>query len=221
MKCAVIGLGSFGRAVAVRLSRAGHEVIAVDSNSELVDDLKDDVALAVAMDATDEKDLRTQGVDKVDVVIAAMGDRFEANVLVVLHAKQFGVGRIVARAMSPMHERILRLVGATEVVLPEDEAAERVYQKLAFPSLRVYFELIDGFSIAELEVPPDLRGRTLAEADLRRRYSVNLVAIKRKGPEGKEIVNAVPSPDEKLREGDVLAVAGADSDIERLVASRP
>ncbi|MBI4564055.1 MAG: TrkA family potassium uptake protein [Planctomycetes bacterium] len=217
MKYAVIGLGSFGTAVARRLHRSGKEVIAVDHRPEIVEDLKNDVGLAVCLDATDERDLRAQGIDKVDVFVAAIGQNFEANVLAVVLARQFGIPRIVARATSPIHERILRASGATEVVLPEDEAAERVYQRLVFPSLRVYFELIDGFSIAEIDVPADLRGRSIADVDLRRRYGVNLIAIKRKSENGKEIVNAVPAPEELLEEGDVLAIAGEDKNIERLV----
>lgn len=217
MKIAVIGLGQFGRAVARRLARAGMEVIAVDQNRDLVDDMKHEVSLAVSLDATDEKDLRSQGIDKVDVLIAAIGVNFEANVLTALLAKEFGVPRIIGRAMNPLHERILKAIGVAEVVLPEEEAAERVYQRLAFPSLRVYFELIEGFTIAEIDVPSELRGKTIAQADLRRRYGVNLVAIKRK-VDGKLSVDAVPSPDVKLQEGDILAVAGEDAAIEKLVA---
>lgn len=217
MKVAVVGLGQFGRAVAVRLARAGMEVIAVDQDRDLVDDLKQEVSLAVALDATDEKDLRSQGIDKADVLIAAIGVNFEASVLTALLAKQFGIPRIIGRAMNPMHERILKSIGVTEVVLPEEEAAERVFQRLAFPNLRIYFELMEGFSIAEIDVPADLRGKTLAEADLRRHHGVNLIAIKRT-VDGKVSCNAVPSPEERLKEGDVLAVAGEDGAIEKLVS---
>jgi len=130
LKVAVVGMGIFGRALAVDLARAGAEVIAVDKDMELVDDVHDDVTLAVCLDATDEKELRAQGIHKVDVLVASIGNNFEANQLLVVLAAQIGIPRIVARAPSANHARILKLLGAHEVVLPEVEVAERMARSL-------------------------------------------------------------------------------------------
>lgn len=215
MKVAVIGLGQFGKSLALQLAKAGAEVIAIDSNMDLVDDVKNDVALAVKMDATDERDLRSQGVAKVNVVVASIGD-FEANQLVTVLAKRLGVPRVLARASGETHARILKLIGADEVILPEVEAASKLTQRLLLPSLRNYFELIEGYSVAELEVPESFHGKTLAELDLRRKHGVNLIALKRKGPD-RGTVDPVPAPTEVLRAGDVIAVAGADAALAKML----
>ncbi|MCY2961665.1 MAG: TrkA family potassium uptake protein [Planctomycetota bacterium] len=130
MKVAVVGLGLFGRALAVDLARAGAEVVAVDTDMALVEDVRDEVALAVCLDATDAKELRAQGIHKVDVLVASIGNDFEANQLLVVLAVELGIPRIVARAPSANHARILKLLGAHEVVLPEIEVAERMARSL-------------------------------------------------------------------------------------------
>lgn len=134
MKVAVVGLGLFGRALAVDLARAGAEVIAVDSDMSAVDGVRDEVELAVCLDATDGRELRAQGIHKVDVLVASIGNDFEANQLLVLLARELGIPRVVARAPSASHARILGLLGAHEVVLPEVEAAERMARSLLEPN---------------------------------------------------------------------------------------
>ena len=219
MKAAVVGLGLFGKSLAVNLARAGAEVIAIDANMDLVDDVKDDVAVAVKLDATDEKELRSQGVHEVDLLVASIGDNFEANQLLVILAKKFGIERIVARAPSAVHARILRLIGASEVILPEEEAAANAARRLMQRSLKGYFELVDGYSIAEIEAPASFHGRSLLDLDLKKKYRVNLVAIKRPPAteEGKETINAVPLGTDTIRKGDILAVSGRDEDLKKLL----
>jgi trk system potassium uptake protein TrkA len=123
-------MGLFGRSLALDLARAGSEVIAIDIDVEKLDAVRDEVTVAVALDATDEKELRAQGVHKVDLLVASIGDDFEANQLLVVLAKSMGVPRILARAPSKRHSRILELLGATEVVLPEVEAADRTARRI-------------------------------------------------------------------------------------------
>ena len=130
MKVAIIGLGLFGRALAVQLSRSGAEVLVADKNLELVSAMRDEVALAVCMDATDEREFEAQGLAKVDVLVASIGNDFEANQLVVMLAKQLGVPRIVARAPSERHAKILRVLGADDVLLPEVQAGESLGRRL-------------------------------------------------------------------------------------------
>jgi trk system potassium uptake protein TrkA len=130
MKIAVVGLGLFGQAVAVKLARSGAEVLVVDSNLELIEDIRDEVALAVCMDATDEREFKAQGLHRVDVLVACIGNNFEANQLVVMMAKQLGVKRVIARGPSQRHEKILRMLGADDVLLPEVQAGELLGHRL-------------------------------------------------------------------------------------------
>lgn len=222
MKCAVIGLGEFGRAAAIGLANSGAEVIAVDVDMERVDRVKDGVALAVRMDASHERALYSHGIGDVDVLVAAIGENFEAQVLVVVHAKQFGIKRIVARATTPDHIRVLKAVGANEVFNPEEEAARWMVQRLLVTDISGYFELAEGFSIAEVKAPAATVGKTLEELNLRRKFRLNLVAIKRvkRDAEGNESVtsfNPVPLPDEVIQADDVLAVVGSVLDLARFM----
>ena len=130
MKIAIVGMGLFGQALAIQLARSGAEVIVVDTNLELVTNMRDEVALAVCMDATDEREFLAQGLSKVDVLVASIGNNFEANQLVVMLAKQHGVPRVIARAPSHRHEKILRVLGADDVLMPEVQAGESLGRRL-------------------------------------------------------------------------------------------
>ncbi|MCP5521485.1 MAG: TrkA family potassium uptake protein [Verrucomicrobiales bacterium] len=218
MKCAIIGLGEFGRAAAIGLARAGAEVIAVDRTMQHVNVVKDEVSLAVQLDASQREALASHGLAEVDVLVAAIGDNFEAQVLAVVHARQLGIRRVVARAANPDHRRVLEAVGAHEVFDPEEEAARNLVQRLTISNIKNYFELADGFSLVEVRVPKSLVGKTLREIDLRRRHRLNLVALKRveKREDGSETVVAfdpVPSPEVRLAEDNVLALAGSVVDL--------
>src|SRR3990167_6945145 len=126
MKCVVVGLGQFGTRLCRELTEAGHDVTAIDEKMELVDEIKDEVSLAVRLNATDADELKNQGVSDADIVIAAIGNNFEANQMVTVIAKKLGVKRVIARTSSPIHARILKLIGADEVIMPEEEAAIRM-----------------------------------------------------------------------------------------------
>ncbi len=223
MKIVVVGLGTFGQSVALHLARAGVEVIAIDSNMDLVDDVKDEVAVAVKLDATDEKELRAHGVHEADALVASMGDKFEVNQLLVMLAKQMGIPRVVARARAVVHARILRLIGADEVVLAEERSAEDLARRLSHPSLKGYFELIEGYSVAEIEAPASFHGRSLEDLDLKKRFRVAVVAITRAAEKegGKHSVNVVPLGKDVILKGDVLAVVGSDVDIKSLLLVAP
>lgn len=223
MKYTVVGLGEFGTSTALGLARRGAEVIAVDIDMERVNAVKDHVALAVCMDASHGDALRMHGIGDVDVLIAGISGNFEAQVLLVVHARQRGIPRIVARATSPDHIKVLRAVGATDVFNPEEEAARWIVQRLLIRDMTNYFELADGFSIVEIGVPPGIAGKSIGELDLRRKYRINLIAIKtvEAGPDGAPIIksfNAVPSPTDKLQPGQIIAFAGSVLDIANFMA---
>jgi trk system potassium uptake protein len=222
MKYAVIGLGEFGSSAAVGLFRKGAEVIAVDTDMDRVNSVKDEVSLAIRLDATHEDALKSHGLGEVDVLIAAIGNNFEAQVLVVIHAKQHGIKKIIARATTADHIRVLQAVGADEVFNPEETAARWMVQRLLIRNISNYFELAEGFSVVEINALPSIVGKTIEQLNLRRRFRTNLVAIKRTITDSTghaiEQFNPVPSPTEIVREGDVLALVGSVLDLANFMA---
>lgn len=222
MKYAVIGLGEFGSSAAVGLFRKGAEVIAVDSDMDRVNSVKDEVSLAIRLNATHEDALKSHGLGEVDVLIAAIGNNFEAQVLVVIHAKQHGIKKIIARATTADHIRVLQAVGADEVFNPEETAARWMVQRLLIRNISNYFELAEGFSVVEINAPASILGKTIEELNLRRRFRINLVAIKKqiRDSTGHAIdqFNPVPPPTEIVREGDVLALVGSVLDLANFMA---
>jgi len=219
-RIAVIGLGAFGSRLAQVLSRAGDEVVAIDSDARAVARIKDDVAVAVRLDATDQSALASQGVDEVDAAIVGIGERFESVALVVATLKEMGVKRIIARAMSEIQGKILTKVGADELVSPERESADRWAHRLSLPSLRQYVELGDNHSLIYIPAPASFWNKTLKQLDLRAKHQVNLVAVRRKmpttGDDGKPKPGAtrdvvyVPAPEMQIFEGDILMVVGSN-----------
>lgn len=218
----VIGLGRFGGTLAELLAEAGEDVIAIDKNPDLVDELKDKVTLAVTLDAMDEDALLSQGLDKCDAVIVGIGENFEANQLATVLSKKIGAKRVITRATSPIQAKILSLVGADEVIKPEEEAAQRLARRLTRPNVRSYLELGEDHSLIELEAPRKFHGKTIGEIELRQKHGVNLVAIKRLTPskeeKGKfdEIVNYVPIATEIIKPGDRLVLVGKDDKVEAI-----
>ncbi|MFM1944694.1 MAG: Ktr system potassium uptake protein [Verrucomicrobiota bacterium] len=218
MKYAVIGLGDFGRAVALGLARAGSEVIAIDRNMDRLNAVKDEVTLAVRLDSTQRDALESQDIGSVDALVAAIGENFESQVLTVVHAKNLKIPRIVARASSEDHRRVLEAIGANEIFYPEEEAARNIVQRLTLSNIKNYFELAEGFSLVEVQTPTSAVGKTLKELNLRNEFRINLVAVKsfETDDEGKQVLkrfDPVPSPDQQLQQGDVLALVGSVLDL--------
>jgi len=218
---AVIGLGRFGSTLARGLAASGQEVIAIDSGQELIEELQDVVDQAVRLDATDEKALRAQGIDKVDVAVVSIGENFEASLLATVLLRDMGVPEVIARATSQVRAQILKLVGATEVVLPEDESASRLAQRLATPNVVDYLSIADGFSLVQLKAPKTFHHRSLDELALRRKFGITVLAIRRQHqatrdrPAGEDLLS-VPGGDEVIQPGDELVVVGPDEALAKL-----
>ncbi|MFH1423086.1 MAG: TrkA family potassium uptake protein [Planctomycetota bacterium] len=217
----VIGLGRFGKTLAELLAEDGQDVIAIDKDPVLVDEIKDKVGLAVVLDAMDEEALASQGVGKCDAVIVGIGEDFEANQLATVLAKKIGVKRVITRATSPIRAKILNLVGADEIIRPEEEAAHRLARRLTNPNVISHAELSENHSLIEIESPRKFHGKTIGEIDLRKKHGVNLVAIKRRiskeeGGKTKEEVNYVPTADDIIKPGDILVVVGRNNKLEEL-----
>ncbi|MBL7219800.1 MAG: TrkA family potassium uptake protein [Phycisphaerae bacterium] len=223
---AVIGLGRFGMMLARLLAQDGADVIAVDSDKECVDAIRDQVSLAVCLDATDAEALKSQGIDKVDVAIVGVGDSFEDSVLATVTLKELGVPTVISRATSRVRAEILSRVGADDVVNPEKESALRWKSRLLAPSIMERIELAEGASLVQLESPESFHNKTLAQLDLRKGYRVNVVAIRRTVEEieggqtvTRQFVISVPAGDTAIKKGDTLILIGTDEAIENLPAN--
>jgi len=218
---AVIGLGNFGMRLAISLADAGAEVIAVDRDAERVESIKDRVALAVCLDSTDERALRAQGIDQVDVAIVGIGTLFEASVLATVILKQIGIPRVISRATSGVRAQILARVGADDIVNPERESAERWCNRLLAPSILERTVLAEGYSLVQVQAPESFLNKTLAELEVGSRFRVLVVAMRRTvgaGEAGQEplrqTIISVPGPESVIRPGDVLVLIGSDEAIE-------
>ena len=221
-RVAVIGLGRFGMTLARTLGENGAEVIAIDSDPRLVDQVKDVVAAAVRLDSTDEVALGGQEVGKCDVAVVAIGENFEAALLTTVLVKRLGVRRVICRAQSAVHAEIYRQIGADEVIQPEMQAGAALGRSLASPHIDEVVPLAEGYSLIEMHAPQAFLDKTLAGLNLRAKYQVNLVAIKRThvvavgGRNVTEEVLSVPTPDEIIREGDTLVLVGPNESLNRL-----
>jgi trk system potassium uptake protein len=222
---AVFGLGQFGRAIAEGLARRGVEVMAVDESEERVNDVKDFVALAVALDSTDERALRAVGLEQVQTALVTMGTNTLASILTSALLKNMGVPRVIARSTTALHERILRAVGVERVINVERDMGETLATSLAVGDVHRFFTLSTGHSLVEIDTPESLIGKTIEEARLQERHNIHIVAIKRRRPDVdqrgrrtfRETIDLAPPPTDTLEEGDILILAGQDDDIQSLV----
>ena len=219
---AVIGLGRFGSKVAETLAKKGVHVIAIDSDPELVGRVSDVVTKAVQIDSTDEESLAASGVKDVDVAVVAMGEDVESSILTTALLKNLNIKEIVARACTKLHAQILKMVGATRVVFPEEDMGIRVANSILSPGVLEYIELGADYTLAEIEAKSESIGHTINELDLKTRYGINVLIVKRKvievgekaGEAIEKEVKVLPTSDYKIQRGDILVVVGNSKDVE-------
>lgn len=210
-KFAIIGLSSFGLNIVKTLAKKKDvEIMAIDMDENKVKDIKDIVNQAITMDASSKENLSSVGISEMDVVVVSAGPSLEPSILIVHILKELEVKKIIAKALSEDHEKILNLIGAHEVSFPERDVAIKIANRLTFSNLLDYLPLDSGIVIQEI-APPDIYiGKTLGEIDIRRKYNVTVVAIKSIIPE-KTIPN--PGGDFTVKESDILIVLGSHKDI--------
>lgn len=210
-RVAVIGLGRFGLMLARGLSELGVQVLAMDRSLQLVNEIKDDVDVAVRLDSTDREALLAQDINKMDVCVVSIGENFEASLLTTVLLLKMGVPRVICRAQSEVHAEIFRQIGAHEVIQPEMNAGAQLARRLANPRLNDVIPLGEDYSLVEVCAPQSWCGRALKDISLRQKYDVNLVAIKRRknaGTEDAQEVISVPRPDDPILAGDLLMILG-------------
>lgn len=213
MKFAVLGLGSFGLNVAKTLYEKKNEVLAIDIDKERVEAVKSFVSHAVCMNSADKESLEALGVQEMDVAIVSLGPAMEASILTVLYLHELGVKRIIAKALSEDHAKILEAVGATEVIYPEKDMAIRTALRLSNPNILEYLPLTSGYSIQEQAPPENFIGKTLRELDLRNKYGIQVIAIKELIPEK---ITFIPSADFMIKDSDILVILGEEKQLAKL-----
>lgn len=220
---AVIGLGRFGFNVAETLIKKGYEVLAIDKDEDKIEAVSDFATYAVQCDATDMKTLKAVSTQNVDVAVVSIGEDIEASILIVMTLKEMGIDQIIAKAVTPIHGRILMNLGVTEVIFPERDAAVRLAHRLIAPNVLEYLELSPGYSIEEIAVPSKIAGKKLKESQIRTLFGVNVIAVKKKVTrvvkgtvKTEEIFNVSPAAEDVLEKGDILVIVGREEDLERL-----
>jgi trk system potassium uptake protein TrkA len=207
----VIGLGRFGYSVATTLYSLGNDVLAIDSSEETVQQISDSVTHAVQADATEESSLKTLGIRNFDVAVVGMGSDIQGSIIVTLLVKEMGVKYVIAKAQNELHAKVLYRLGADRVVFPEREMGVRVAHNLTSSNLLDYIELSPDYSIAEIVAIPEWRNKTLREANMRAKYGINVMAIKRDNE-----INVSPGADDTILPGDILVVIGGNDELNEI-----
>ena len=207
---AVIGLGRFGGSICKELTELGMEVMVIDKSEEKVNEFANLVSHAVVGDSVDETVLKSLGIRNFDHVIVAIGDDIQASILTTLMLKELGVSHITVKAQNDYHEKVLKKIGADAIVHPERDMGKRIAHNIVSNNVLDYLELSDQHSIVEIKASKKLDGKTILDLDIRVRYGITIVAIKR----GQDIIVS-PQATEQINMNDILIVIGADSDINR------
>jgi trk system potassium uptake protein TrkA len=225
-KYAVIGAGRYGREICQRLAAQGAEVYAFDMDEEKIEDIKDTVSLAIALDSTDKKVLEANRIHEMKAVIIAIGENFEATVLTAINLIDMGIPRVIARASGETQKRILEKIGVEEILSPESEVATIVAERLLNPSITAFLRLPDEYEIAEIKCPKGVANRTLEDIGLRDKYGLTLITLKRtyemkENQDGEveleEHIIGVPKSETVIYETDTLVVVGLIRDVKRLI----
>lgn len=207
----ILGAGTFGQSIAHRLQELDQEVLVVDHDPEVVQRMADQIKFAVEGDVTHESTLREIGVRNFDVVIVSIGNDIQASIMTTILLKEMGIEHVICKADNDLHAKVLYKIGATRVVIPEQEMGSRIAQNLVNKNILDFINLSDKFTIVEMPIRPEWAGKTVQQLDLRRQHGINIIAIKH----GEEFTIRI-APDSILHQGDNILVIGEIEEIEEL-----
>jgi trk system potassium uptake protein TrkA len=212
---AVIGLGNFGFHVAQALFEDGNEVIAIDVDKTRVQAIDAHATEAIVMNGIDREMMKALGMDQLDGVVVSTGANISTSVLICLHLQEFKVKRIIAKAIDDDHAKVLKKVGATEIIHPERDMALRVARNLSRPNIIDFIPLADDFDLAQIDPPREFIGKSLKDLNLRAKYNVHIIAIKELVPENFILV---PPANFIIKDSDILIALGKSEDIKGIKA---
>lgn len=207
----VFGLGKFGRSVAQTLAQNGCDVLAIDRSEETIQDVSEFVTHAVQADVTDADALHALGIRNFEVAVVAISNDMQSSIMATILAKEMGVAYVVAKAQNDIHKRVLEKVGADRVIFPEREIGVRIANNLTSDSFVDFIELSEDFSIVELEVKEQWKGKTLRELDMRNAYGLNVIGMRQGAT-----MTITPGPDKLLELGEILIVIGSNTNLMKL-----
>jgi trk system potassium uptake protein TrkA len=207
---AVIGLGRFGTSLSKELINLGYEVLGIDKDEDIVNELSDVLTHAVVADTTEEEVLKSLGIRNFDCVVVAIGDDIQASILTAILLKDMGVKKVVAKALSELHGKVLNKLGVDRIIYPERDMGIRVAHQLVSPNLLDYIELSKDYTIVELSVPKRLSGLTIRELAIRAKYGCSVVAINKM-----DGIIIAPTADDHVTENDVMVIIGTNEQIEK------
>jgi trk system potassium uptake protein TrkA len=209
----VIGLGIFGFNIVKDLYENGFEVVAIDKDKEVVQKIRDYSTKAILADGTDKEVMESIGIQEDDVVIVSFGEDLAAATLLTLHLREMKVKRIIVKAPDEDHKHVLERVGATEVIIPEKEMADKVARSLISPNVLDYIPLSEDYTICELVPPSSFMGKAIGELHLRTQYHIEVIAVREVLPER---IRMVPRADFVIKDSDVMVVIGKGEDIQKI-----
>jgi trk system potassium uptake protein len=209
----VIGLGIFGFNIAKVLYENGIEVIAIDKNKERIQEIRDYCTKAILADGTDKQVMEMIGIQEDDVVIVSFGEDLAASSLITLHLRELKVKHIIVKAPNEDHKRVLEKVGASEVIIPERDIADKVARSLISPNVLDFIPLSEDFTISEVVPPTSFYGKTIGDLHLRSRYHIEVIAIREVLP-GR--LTMIPRADFVIKDSDILVIIGRQKDIQKI-----
>ncbi|MFZ5571386.1 MAG: potassium channel family protein [Thermodesulfobacteriota bacterium] len=212
-KFTIIGLGNFGYYLATRLYKKGYDVLAIDKNPVQVQAIKDNVSQAVVADTTDRATVTSLGLKEMDTIAVCIGSDLAASILTILNLLEIGVKKVVAKAISEPHQRILHKLGIMETFFPEKDLAISMAEKLHNPNMLDYLPFMEGYGIVEFATPTQFIGKSLRELDLINKFGIQIVAIKEIVPER---LNVIPTAQFVLKDSDIMILIGPNESIEKL-----
>ena len=207
----ILGLGRFGASMARTLCSLGHDVLAIDNEEEHVNNIADDVTRAIRADASDEKVLANIGVRNFDCVIISMGNDIRVSALSTLQCKELGAKHVISKASDELHAKLLRKVGADQVVMPEQDFSKRLAKQLVSKNVIDFLELSEQYSIREMHIPTAWVGKSILAIDVRKKYSVSIIALRRG-----EHIKLTLDPTMIFESGDLLIVVGDNRDLAKV-----
>jgi len=210
---AVIGISSFGYYMCKYLSDTGVHVLAIDSNETKVESVKSFVDRAIIADATQKETLARPELHEFDQVIISVGEHIDTGILITLYLKELGVKEVTVKAFTEDHVKILHLMGASNVIFPEKDSAERLAYTFQHKNLLEYFPITGDYGVIEITVPNPWLGKNLIQLDVRRKYNVQIVLIKEVLPNNKV---SIPLGDQPLKDSDTLVILGQHRDLEKI-----
>lgn len=209
----VIGAGRFGSSVALTLSGYGHDVMVVDSDESLVQQISPEVANAVVVNAASESGMKALGVQDFDAVVLAIGFDIQASIMAAILLVELKAQYIVAKAQTDLHGKVLSKIGVNRVVYPERDMGQKLAHSLIAPTIIDLIELSDDYSVVEVNAPAEMVGKTLQELNLRARYGISVIALRRNG---RSKTNISPAAEDVIKSDDVIVAVGENKYLKKL-----